>query len=99
MFKKAKRLATIPILAGDSRLKPLQELIAAEELILHSFVHCDSIYTRYPNFDLSPFFSLQGLGAGFNKFSEALKAWAGENKDLEVCQTIIFPPRPPSDNN
>ena len=91
MFKNAaKRLATIPALAGNSRLQPLQELIAAEELILHSCVSASPPTVLTPT-SPPPAFSLQGLSTGFGKTSEALKAWnGGEDEGLEVRVTSDY---------
>jgi hypothetical protein len=50
MFKTAaKKLASIPALVGNSRSQPLQELIAAEELVLHSYVHDSTHAALIPN--------------------------------------------------
>ena len=51
----ASILATIPALAGKSRLQPLQEFLVAEELILHSYVHnCPTHTARAPTRFQSP---------------------------------------------
>lgn len=91
MFKKAtKKLATITIITGNSRIRPLKELVAAEELVLHSYVHCDSTQGILI---LTPVFSLQGLRTGFDKTFEALKAWTSDkDEDLEVRPITVLSP-------
>ena len=85
----AAKLSTIPALAGNSHLQPLQELFAAEELILHSYVHSSMRSTQILN---PPGFSLQELHTGFDKISETLKPWVGgKAEDPEVYSTAIFP--------
>lgn len=86
--KKLAHSATIPGLAGNPRLQPLQELIAAEKLVYQSYVHGPR-KSRPDSDPPLPVFSLQRLSAGFDRSSEALKEWAiGEGDDLEVRSTI-----------
>ena len=53
MFKSAvAKLAhssTIPALAGNSDLRPLQEIIATEKLVLQSYVRAATLTTRIPS--------------------------------------------------
>ena len=89
MFKKvANKQATIPARGSSfpwppppTTSDPLQELIAAEELVLRSYVRGGSTHAVLN----PPLFSLKGLRAGFDKTFEALKAWTGgEDVNLEV---------------
>ena len=94
MFKTAaKKLAhnsTIPALAGNSRLQPLQKAIAAEKVVLQSYVLSPAQAALIP---IPRFFSLQKLSADFSKSFEVLNAWAiSEGEDLEVGPTVSPPP-------
>ena len=99
MFKKvANKLATIPARGSSfsqplppTTSDPLQELIAAEELVLRSYLRGGSTHTVLnPS---PPYSSLQGLRAGFDKTFEALKAWTdGKDVNFEVCPDIVLSP-------
>src|ERR1700733_6180430 len=72
-----------PLPAEDSRLEPFQEFIAAEELIMHSYVNGSTHVTHVP----TPGFSFQELNTGFDMMFEALKAYVGgegEGESIEV---------------
>ena len=65
MFKSAAtKLAhnsTIPALGGNSDLKPLQEVIATEKLVMQSYVHCPTPATLIPTLSPQPSKTRHGL--------------------------------------
>jgi len=83
MFKSAATKiahnSTIPALAGNQELRPLQDLITAEKALLLSFVFIFFLF-----FSLIAI-SLQKLNIDFSKSSETLRTWAiSEGDDLAV---------------
>ena len=102
MFKSlTKKLATIPT-PRNSTLQPpqenvvtapdsFQELIAAEELILNSYVRPSAHAFPIPT---PPVLSLRGLNTGFGQAIEAWKTCIGsEDEDLKVRSAVVLSPK------
>ena len=74
--------STIPALAGNSDLRPLQDLITAEKSVL---ISCVGDYARAFGCHLTNLARLQRLSVDIAKASEALRNWGlGEGDDLGV---------------
>lgn len=88
MFKSAAtKIAhntTIPALAGNSDLRPLQDLITAEKTVLVSCVEsCAPLQLGYVDVDFVS--RLQKLRIDLAKAGDALRIWGqGEGDDLDV---------------
>ena len=93
MFKKIAHNSTIPSLAGNSELRPLQDLITAEKAVLISCVPSiiDGVCTNVPVNVITIMIRLQKLGVDFARAADALRAWGvTEGDDLAVRPPILI---------
>ena len=102
MFKtaatKIAHNSTLPALAGNKDLRPLQDLITAEKAVIVSSVFC-SYHGTLNGFQDFIYSRLQRLSIDYAKASEALRIWgSGEGEDLGVRTVYTALPFLPIDD-